>query len=134
DAAEEWQGRASPPPQAAAIVLGLLFAGHETTTGLLGNAFRRLLADRAAWQAICEDPALIPNAVEEVLRLDSSVIAWRRRTTQAVVIRGVSVPERADLLLMLGAAHRDPPVFPAPHPFHIPPANAHAHLSLRTAP
>src|SRR5262249_22943007 len=121
-------------PQAATIVLDLLFAGHETTTGLLGNAFRRLLADRPAWQAICQEPALIPNAVEEVLRLDSSVIAWRRRTTQAVVIGGVSVPADAGLLLMLGAANRDPTVFPHPHPFHIPPANAHAHLSLRTAP
>jgi len=100
--AQDGDALSLPLPQAAAIVLGLLFAGHETTTGLLGNAFRRLLADRPAWQAICEDPALIPNAVEEVLRFDSSVIAWRRRTTQATVIGGVSVPESADLLLMLG--------------------------------
>ena len=109
-------------------------AGHETTTGLLGNAFRRLLTDRPAWQAICEDPSLIPNAVEEVLRLDSSVIAWRRRTTQAVVIGGVSVPERADLLLMLGAANRDPTVFHDPDRFDIRRANAHEHLSFGSGP
>jgi cytochrome P450 len=132
--AQDGDGLSLPLPQAAAIVLGLLFAGHETTTGLLGNAFRRLLADRPAWQAICEDPALIPNAVEEVLRFDSSVIAWRRRTTQATVIGGVSVPESADLLLMLGAANRDPTVFPGPDRFDIRRANAHEHLSFGSGP
>src|SRR5262245_38606406 len=59
------------------IVYGLLFAGHETTTGLLGNAFRQLLTERDAWEAICQDHTLIPNAIEEVLRLDLSVITWR---------------------------------------------------------
>ena len=37
------------PQQSATVVLNLLFAGHETTTGILGNCFRRVLADRAAW-------------------------------------------------------------------------------------
>src|SRR5262249_24981098 len=121
-------------PQAATIVLNLLFAGHETTAGLLGNAFRRLLADRPAWQAICEEPALIPNAVEEVLRLDSSVVAWRRRTTPAGRIRGVSVPADAGLLLMLGAANRDPAVFPDPDRLDIRRANAHEYLSFGSGP
>ena len=66
--------------EVATIVFGLLLAGHETTTNLLGNAFRRLLSQREAWQAICTDQSLISNAIEEVLRFDSSVIAWRRRT------------------------------------------------------
>jgi cytochrome P450 len=57
------------------IVYELLFAGNETTTGLIGNALRRLLTERHAWEEICGDPSLIPNAVEEVLRFDSSVIA-----------------------------------------------------------
>jgi len=118
--AQDADGLGLTLPQAATVVLNLLFAGHETTTGLLGNAFRRLLADRPAWKAICEDPSLILNAVEEVLRLDSSVIAWRRRTTQAVVIGGVSVPAGACLLLMLGAANRDPVVFPDPDRLDIP--------------
>src|SRR6202043_445308 len=49
------------------IVYALLFAGHETTTGLISNALRSLLTERPAWEEICRDPALIPNAVEEVL-------------------------------------------------------------------
>jgi cytochrome P450 len=92
----------------------MLFAGHETTTGLLGKCLpeaarrRRFLAD------ICRDPTLIPGAIEEVLCLDSSVITWRRRTTRQVDMGGVAMPQDAKLLLLLGAANRDPSVFPDP--------------------
>jgi cytochrome P450 len=116
--------------QAATVVLNLLFAGHETTTGLLGNAFRRLLADRNAWRTVCADASLIPNAIEEVLRLDSSVIAWRRRTTQATTIAGMPIPEHAKLLLLLGAGNRDPDVFPDPDVFDIRRSNAREHLAF----
>jgi hypothetical protein len=116
--------------QSATVVLNLLFAGHETTTGLLGNAFRRLLADRAAWNAIVQEPALIPNAVEEILRLDSSVIAWRRRTKEATEIGGVAIPAGANLLLMLGSANRDPDMFPNPDTLDIRRGNAREHLSF----
>jgi cytochrome P450 len=132
--ARDAQGNGLPVEQAATIVLNLLFAGHETTTGLLGNAFRRLLADRDAWDAICRDPGLIPGAIEEVLRLDSSVIAWRRRTTREVDIGGVTVPAVANLLLLLGAANRDPSVFPDPDRLDIRRANAREHLSFGAGP
>jgi cytochrome P450 len=64
-------------PEVTTIVYGLLLAGHETTTSLLGNAFRQLLTERHTWEAIGQNPTLIPNAIEEVLRLDSSVMTWR---------------------------------------------------------
>ena len=117
-------------PEVTQIVYELLFAGHETTTGLIGNALRRLLTDRPAWEDICRDPSLIPNAVEEVLRFDSSVIAWRRKTTEAVEIGGVPVPADANLLLLLGSADRDPAIFEDPDRFDIHRSNARAHLSL----
>jgi cytochrome P450 len=112
------------------IVYELLFAGHETTTGLMGNALRRLLTERHAWEEICGEPSLIPNAIEEVLRFDSSVIAWRRQTTEAVAIGGVPVPADANLLLLLGSANRDPAVFEDPDRFDIHRSNAKEHLSL----
>jgi cytochrome P450 len=121
-------------PEVTTIVYGLLLAGHETTTNLLGNAFRRLLTDRSAWEDLCGDPSLIPNAIEEVLRFDSSVIAWRRKTTQPVEIGGVSVPGEADLLLLLGAANRDPAVFEDPERFDIRRANARDHISFGHGP
>jgi cytochrome P450 len=117
-------------PEAATIMLAFVFAGHETTTGLLGNAFRRLLEDRPSWNAICADPTLLPNAVEEVLRLDSSVIAWRRRTMQTVEIGGVAVPAQANLLLMIGAANRDPAHFVNPDFLDIRRSNARDHLAF----
>jgi hypothetical protein len=117
-------------PEVATIVYGLLLAGHETTTNLLGNAFRRLLSDRSAWEDLCRDSSLIPNAIEEVLRLDSSVIAWRRRTRRATEIGGVPVPAEADLLLLLGAANRDPAVFEDPDRFDIRRAKARDHISF----
>ena len=108
----------------------LLFAGHETTTGLIGNALRQLLTHRHAWDDICRDASLIPNVVEEVLRFDSSVIAWRRRTTEAVKIGGVPVPAGVSLLLLFGSANRDPAVFEDPERFDIRRRNAREHLSL----
>jgi cytochrome P450 len=112
------------------IVYELLIAGHETTTGLISNALRQLLTHRPAWEEICRDASLIPNAVEEVLRFDSSVIAWRRQTTQAVQIGGVAVPAGANLLLLFGSANRDPAVFADPEHFDIHRPNAEDHLSL----
>jgi cytochrome P450 len=112
------------------IVYELLIAGHETTTGLISNAVRQLLTQRHAWEEICRDASLIPNAVEEVLRFDSPVIAWRRQTTQAVEIGGVPVPAGANLLLLLGSANRDPAVFQDPEHFDIHRQNAEDHLAL----
>jgi cytochrome P450 len=116
--------------EVTSIVYELLFVGHETTTGLIGNTMRRLLAERRAWEEVCGDPSLIPNAIEEVLRLESSVIAWRRRTTQAVEIGGVPVPADANLLLLLGSANRDPAHFEDPDRFDIQRSNAKDHLSF----
>ena len=116
--------------EVATIIFGLLLAGHETTTNLLGNTFYQLLSHRHAWEEICDDAALIPNAIEEVLRLDSSVISWRRQTTQAVEIGGTPVPAQAKLLLLLGSANRDPEIFPDPERFDIRRANAKNHLAF----
>jgi cytochrome P450 len=112
------------------IMLQMLFAGHETTTNLLGNSFRNLLVDRSSWKAICDDPSLIPNCVEEVLRFDSPVIAWRHKARHAVEIGGVCVPPDAKLLLLLSSANRDPEVFPDPDRFDIRRPNAREHLSF----
>jgi cytochrome P450 len=128
--AKDAEGKGLTAEQAATVVLNLLFAGHETTTGLLGNTFRRLLADRESWEAVCRDPKLIPGAVEEILRLDSSVIAWRRQATEEVDIGGVPIPSGAKLLLLLGAANRDPSVFADPDRLDIRRPNAREHLSF----
>ena len=118
----------------ATILFGLLLAGHETTTNLLGNALRRLLEDPARWSALVTDPTAIPGAVEEVLRFDSSVVHWRRRTTATATLSGVELPAGADVLVCIGAANRDPDVFDRPHEFDLHRTNAHDHLSFGAGP
>jgi hypothetical protein len=108
----------------------LLFAGHETTTNLLGNTMRQLFTHRDQWDALCADPTLIPNAVEEVLRLDTSVVAWRRVTTEPVTIGGVSVPQGAKLMLLLAAAGHDPRHYVEPDRLDIRRANARDHIAF----
>ncbi len=116
--------------EVSTILFGLLLAGHETTTNLLGNGLRRLLEERSRWMQLCAEPALIAGAVEEILRFDSSVIHWRRRTTQPVVLSGVEIPAGADLLVCIGAANRDPAHFAQPDRFDVRRANARDHLSF----
>ena len=128
--AGEADGDALSREETTSIMLQMLFAGHETTTRLIGNGFRRLLEDRASWEAICRDPGLIPNAIEEVLRFDGSVIAWRHKTKEPVEIGEARLPKDAKLLLLLASANRDPAVFTDPDRFDIRRPNARDHLSF----
>lgn len=114
----------------ASILFSLSFAGHETTTGLIGNTVRRLLEDPSRWDAIVSDPDLVPAAVEESLRFDPSVPVWRRVTTRPAVLGGVDLPQGARLFLWLAAGNRDPSVFPEPDRFDMRRANADQHLSF----
>lgn len=112
------------------VVYGLLIAGHETTTSMSSNAIVTLMRHREAWDRLCADPALIPNAVEELLRFDSSVITWRRKALEAVEIAGVAIPKDANLLLALCSGNRDDAHFPEPDRFDVERENARTHLSF----
>jgi hypothetical protein len=112
------------------VVYGLLIAGHETTTSMSANAVATLLRHRDAWDRLCADPALIPNAVEELLRFDSSVITWRRKALKAVEMAGVQIPEGAKLLLALCSGNRDDAHFPEPERLDLDRENAKTHLSF----
>ena len=112
------------------VVYGLLIAGHETTTSMSANAVVTLMKHREAWDRLCAEPALIPNAVEELLRFDSSVITWRRKALKPVEVAGVSIPEGANLLLALCSGNRDDAHFEAPDRFDVVRENAKTHLSF----
>jgi cytochrome P450 len=109
------------------ILFSLSFAGHETTTGLIGNTVRRLLEQPGRWTEIAQHRDLIPGAVEETLRYDPSVPVWRRVTTRPVTLAGHELPAGARLFLWLAAAGRDPAAFPEPDAFdpHRPDADRH---------
>jgi hypothetical protein len=116
--------------EACSVLLALLVAGHETTTSLIGNAVRWLLRDRSHWDAVRQDPARLPNAIEEVLRIEPSIHTWRRRSLAPVRFGDVDIPAGANLLLLIGAANHDPTVFAEPDRFDIARTNAREHLSF----
>ena len=112
------------------ILYGLSFAGHEPVTLLLGNALSNLLSRREDWHALCADPGLIPNALEEVIRFDSPQTGWRRITTQDTTLGGIDLPAGTQVFLNLGAANRDPDEFPDPEVFDIGREKARNHISF----
>lgn len=114
----------------AGVVYSALFAGHETTTTLMANGMRELLARRENWEALVANPALIPNAVEEVLRFSPSIVAWRRRALKDATIGGVSVPKDSNILLLIGSANRDETVFAEPNRFNVQRTDARSHLAF----
>jgi cytochrome P450 len=116
--------------EVTSIIYSLTFAGHETTTNLIANGSRHLLQTREQWEELREDPLLLENAVEEMLRFDTSVPAWRRMATRTVEIAGVEVPEEARLLLLLASANRDERQFDDPDVFDIHRENAGKHLAF----
>jgi cytochrome P450 len=118
------------PDEIAGLVYGQLTAGHETTTALLANGLRELLAQRPAWEAICGDHERIPAAVEEMLRISAPVFTWKRLTKAPVQVGGVDLPEGTNILLLLGSANHDEHVFPEPERIDLHRDNASRHLSF----
>ena len=112
------------------IIYGLSFAGHEAVTALIGNCLLCLLPRRDAWEELGADPSLIPNAVEEVLRFESSQVSWRRITTSDTTLAGCEIPSGTRILLNFASANRQPDVFDAPDTFDIHRANASRHISF----
>ncbi len=113
-----------------ATVLLLLGAGFETTVNLLGNAVVLLDAHRDQRNALLADPTGWPNAVEEVLRLDSPVQITGRTVRADTELAGVPVRPGSRVTMLLGAANRDPDVFADPGRFDIGRANARDHLAF----
>lgn len=101
------------------LVWLLLVAGNETTTKLISNALLSLLDHPSEMAVLRQEPALIPNALEEVLRFDSPAQALYRVASQDVEIAGVKIPAGASVLPLVGSANRDPQKFPAPDTFDV---------------
>lgn len=92
----------------------LLLAGHETTTNLIGNGTLALLREPDLWRRLAAEPALLPSAIEELLRFDGPVQATVRVALEDVAIDGHTIPAGALVLVGIGAANRDPAVFARP--------------------
>lgn len=110
--------------------LFLLIAGHETTVNLIGNGTLALLRHPDELERLRRDPALDRNAVEELLRYDSPVQITQRITVSDYDVGGVTLPSGQNLVPLLGAANRDPAVFPEPDRLDLGRENAHRHVAF----
>jgi len=97
----------------------LLFAGHETTSGLLANATCVLLEHEDARALLARDPTLWPGAVEELMRFEGPAKLMARKATQDREWGGVEIRERDTVYLVIMAANRDPAVFAEPDAFDV---------------
>ena len=95
----------------------LATAGNETVTKLLATAFYCLAEFPEEREQLCQNPALIPNAVDETLRFDPPSQYQGRTLTRDVEIHGEVVPQGAKVMLINAAAGRDPRQFPDPDRF-----------------
>ena len=93
----------------------MLFAtGEETTVNLIGNSMLSLQRNPGAMARLREDPGLIGGAVEEFLRFESPVQLTTRVCTEDLELAGRQIRAGEQLVLVIGAANRDPAIFPQP--------------------
>jgi len=112
-------------------VAGLvLAAGFETTVNLLGNGIRMLLDNPEHLGTLSRHPELWPNAVEEILRLESPVQLTARFALKDTEIAGKQVGQGELVVVYVAAANRDPAVFTDPNRFDIERENAGRHLAF----
>jgi len=108
----------------------VLAAGFETTVNLLGNGITLLLNHPDQLAALMADPALWPNAVEEILRFDSPVQLTARVARADTTVAGTEISKGEMVVIYLAAANRDPAVFDDPHRFDVRRPNAGRHLAF----
>jgi cytochrome P450 len=112
------------------VAANLFAAGQETTVRLLG-ATLQLIGERVELQRLLrERHDLIPNFVEETLRLESPVKGDFRLARRATTVGDVEIPAGVTLMVLNGAANRDPGHFDQPDEFRVDRANAREHLAF----
>jgi cytochrome P450 len=110
---EDTKGDRLSEAELAMFLIQLLVAGNETTRNLLSAGLGALAEHPDQWAALRSDPALIPNAVEELLRWTTPVISFMRTATKDCTVRGQEVAAGDPVLLLYASANRDETVFGA---------------------
>lgn len=112
------------------ILQQLLVAGNETTTKLITETCRMLIDNPEAADRVRNDRSLVPDVVEEALRLATPTQGMFRRVTRDVVIGGVTIPEGAMCVLMYASANRDEAEFADGDDFRPGRPNVKEHLAF----
>ena len=112
----------------------LMFGGIDTTEGMILNAVRHLLGDREALALVRGGADLLPNAIEESIRLEPAAVVVDRYATRDVELGGARI-RRGDLVTVsIAGANRDPAVFTDPDRFNIRRANVRLNLAFAQGP
>ena len=112
----------------------LLPAGVETTFRSTGNLLYLLLAQPDQLESVRADRSLIPQAIEEALRLETPLLNITRLATKDTEIGGVAVPEGSTIMLMLAAANREEARYEEPDRFDITRDSPKPHMSFGHGP
>jgi cytochrome P450 len=97
----------------------LLFAGHETTTNLIGNGFLYSMKNREQWERLVAEPTMAASAIEEWLRYDGPSGAFARVAAADLEIGGRTIREGQRVFAFMNSANRDPEAFDDPERFDI---------------
>jgi cytochrome P450 len=114
----------------ARIAANVFMAGQETTVRLFGTALQRLGEDRELQQRLRDERDLIPNFVEECLRIESPVKGDFRLARRTTELGGVEIPAGSTVMVVNGAANRDSRHFECPAEFQVERANARHHIAF----
>jgi cytochrome P450 len=112
----------------------LMFGGIDTTESMIANLVLHLLTHPAALADVREDRTLLPNAIEESLRVEPAASVVDRYATRDVTLAGADIAKGDLVRVSIAGANRDPAVFPAPDEFDLRRANARAHLAFALGP
>src|SRR3954469_19009298 len=115
-------GAGAEPLSEAELLQNCIFilnAGHETTTNLIGNALEIFVRFPGERRRLIENPELMKSAIEEVLRFESSNQLGNRAVTEDTTLGGVAMPQGTLVTIGIGAANRDPDIFPDPDRFDV---------------
>jgi cytochrome P450 len=116
------------------VIAQLLVAGNETTTKLIAAATLMLVENPEQMAKVRADHSLIPNLVEEALRMEAPVQMLPRFTKDDVEVGGVVIPKGSVVMAMYGCANRDGGKYPNPDMFDIERDNARTQLAFGQGP
>jgi cytochrome P450 len=108
----------------------LFAAGQETTARLMASAMLHLAEHPELQDRLRDDTSLIPDFIEEVLRMESPVKTDFRLTRRTTSVAGVEIEAGTPVMMLNGAANRDPRLFECPHEFRADRPNAQAHIAF----
>lgn len=112
----------------------LMFGGIETTEGMIANAILHLLVHPEQRALVDADRGLLPNAVEESLRLEPAAAVIDRYATSDVRLGDAPIGKRELVTISIAGANRDPDFFPAPERFDVRRENARHQIAFAAGP